>query len=127
MKNSPKLKLLLGIITIFLLGGVAGGLVGSRLGKEAVEKRSKIENLNQNIMAYLEDRLSLTTEQVAIIQPMVGQACEELEGIHLEGAERIEKVIRRYHELIAKTLDSDQLPILKEMERKRREQAGHKD
>ena len=127
MKNSPKLKLLLGIITIFLLGGVAGGLVGSRLGKESVEKRSKIENLNRNIMALLEDKLSLSSEQIETIQPMVGQACEELEVVHHEGAERIEKIIRKYHEMIALTLTQEQLPIIKEMEQARREHAGFKD
>ncbi len=121
MTVSPKSKVLLGMLLIFLAGSVAGALVGSRLTRTAVVERTKIENLNRNIMELLEEKLSLRPDQVSVIEPLVAQACEELELIHRRGAERVEQVIRKYHEMIATKLDAEQLPILKDMERKRRE------
>lgn len=124
MSKSSRFKVLLGMVMIFLAGGMAGALVGARMGKVAVEERSKIENLRSNIMNLLKDKLSLRPEQIEIIEPMVERAGRELEEVHRDGAKRVENVIRTYHEFIANELDADQLPILREMERRRREEAG---
>jgi len=129
MKNpSPKSTLLVGLIAIFLIGGVAGGLVGARMGSDAIRKRSKIENISSNIMAMLTDELALRPEQVDTFEPLVAQACEDLRAVHRHGAQEVEQIIRRYHDKLAATaLDPAQLTKLKELEAKRRSQFNEAD
>lgn len=109
------------MLLIFLSGVAAGALVSFRVTKTVVVEKTAIESMNRDIMDLLEEKLSLRPEQVVEIQSLVDQACGELEVIKGEGEARVEAVIRKYHELIAAEVDSSQLPILKEMERKRRQ------
>ena len=120
MKQFLKLKLLMGLVAIFVAGSVSGGFVGARIQKESSHDLSKMEKFKDHILEYLTTELSLRPDQVAKIEPMIADATEEFRVIHRESAARVEKVIRKYHYKISDELDPDQVKIIKELERKRR-------
>lgn len=120
MKSSLKSKVFLGIGLIFLAGALAGFFVGSGVTKEVIEEQSNIEHLKEKIMEILEKELSLRPDQAGIIRGHLKRAGAELKEIEQAGARRVEEVFRKYHDIIAKEVDPEQLVILKELETRRR-------
>lgn len=113
-------RLVFGLLAIFVLGNVSGAFIGARFQDERRERRDRIDLLEINIMKLFEDRLTLDQSQVEAIEPLVSQACLEMREVYKSGADSIEKIIRKYHHLIAEKLTPEQDKILKEMEAERR-------
>ena len=116
-----KIRLIVFILAAFVLGNVSGAFVGARVQQERHEQRDKLDNLHDNIMALLAKELTLTQEQAVAVDELVGQACEEIRGVYERGADDIELIIRRYHDLIALRLTPEQDKIFKELEEERRQ------
>ena len=115
--------ILLSLIAVFVLGNVSGAFVGARFQEERHEKRDKVDNLEVNLLALLERKLTLTPKQMSVIKPMIGEACLEIRGIYRRGADDIEKIVGQYHHRIAQELTAEQDKIFKELEAERKQQA----
>ena len=109
-----------GLFAIFLFGNVSGAFLGARFQEERHEKRDKVDHLEFNIMWHLKVKLGLKPRQIDKIDPLVKNACHEIRAVYTQGAEDIEKIIRKYHELIAGELTPDQDRIFKKLEAERR-------
>ncbi|MGK0189791.1 MAG: hypothetical protein ACI9R3_005609 [Verrucomicrobiales bacterium] len=116
-------RILLGLVAIFVFGNVSGAFIGARFQEERHEKRDKVDNLEVNLLELLEKKLTLTDDQKAVIEPMVGEACLEIRAIYRRGADDIETIVRQYHDRIAMELTPDQDKIFKELEAQRQELA----
>ena len=115
-----RIRLIVIILAAFVLGNDSGAFVGARFQEERHEQRDKVDNLHDNIMALLVKKLKLSPEQTADVESLVGNACGEIRGVYKDGADDIETIIRKYHDLIALKLTPEQDEIFKELEEDRR-------
>ena len=114
-------RAILYLAAIFIAGAVAGTLLGYTSGRQKVSRPPRPGEMAEHIRSRLHDRLKLTAEQLAKIQPLIQQACAEMEGIHRESFRRVSDNFKKLNQQIAEHLTPDQKLTLAEMERERRE------
>lgn len=119
-------KILFGLLALFVLGNVSGVFIGARFQHDRHEQRDKVGNLEINMMDFLTSKLSLSVKQVDEIQPMVGEACVEIQSVYKSGSDQIEQIFLRYHDLIALKLTPEQDVIFKDLEAKRQRDNAEK-
>jgi len=118
------LRIVLGMVAIFLAGGVAGGFVGARLELRHTQKHAKVEHLSENVMDMLDARLDLSDQQVSDLQPMVDQACDELRRLFQKNHEDVSVILDKYYEMIAPGLNAEQARTLEAMGAELHRKAG---
>ena len=114
-------KVLLIFLGVFLAGAVVGGFASLRFARSFVQARgvSGDQFVASNIKR-LQDRLRLTPEQVAKIEPIVAASGEELKRLRQDTT----RVFRQMDAKIEAELDARQKAEFTEMRRRWRERAG---
>jgi len=118
------MRIVLGVLGIFIAGGVAGGFVGARLELRHTQNHAEVKNLPANVMAMLDTRLNLTRQQVTELQPMVDRACDELRQLFQKNHEDVSLILNKYYDLITPSLNPDQAKMLKAMGSELHRKAG---
>ncbi|MCH1505020.1 MAG: hypothetical protein L7V86_15680 [Verrucomicrobiales bacterium] len=121
------LRLILGVLAIFLAGLVAGAFLGARFQLETQTKRAEIGNLSENVMSMLDKRLALSPEQSESIRPHVNEASDELRAVYEKSSAEVSSIMGEYYKRMLSDLTEEQAAILKEMEAELREKARRLD
>lgn len=121
-----KQKIALYVASIFVAGGIAGGSIAWTAGasKSSPPHRRQFpdaKRMSDFMCKRLQDRIGLTDEQVAKIEPLVEQSAREIKAVHENTLREIEAIIRRTHDQIGAVLTPEQKVQLEEYERERRE------
>lgn len=80
---------------VTLLGGLAGGFVGHRLGRQAMQARSDPESWHTRASRHFEQVVHPTPEQSEKLEGHLVTALAELKAIRLEALNRSTEVIDR--------------------------------
>jgi hypothetical protein len=118
MKRFARSTIVLSLLGTFLIGAVTGGVVALGVAKAKIEKTLKMENLEDTVMAWAEDHLELTSEQVVRIRPLVEQGCNEYRAELAGTMQRIMEIKRVSNRRIEAELTPAQATKLREFERK---------
>ena len=117
MKRFAYSTIFLSLTGIFLLGAATGAVTALGFAKEKTEKQLKMENLEDSIMAWAKDKLTLTPDQSVRIRPLVGLACDEYRAEQKLTMQRVIAIIRASNQRISAELTPVQVEVLGESER----------
>jgi hypothetical protein len=116
---SPRLKNILIVAAIFLAGVVTGSVNSIGVGQRRAEQRLSVDHLHSTLMDILKSELELAPEQVARIEPLVRQACEQYRALTLETVQRVTQLVQTANARIARELTPDQATRLQRLEAER--------
>jgi len=105
---------------IFVAGGISGGSLGVYEAKYRLFSPPGEQEMALHMRNRLQARLGLTPEQMAKIAPIVENAASELWSIHVDTAQRLNKVVEDSYAQVSAVLTPEQRPKLDEMLRERR-------
>jgi|GEM_PF-2099301 len=117
MKRFACSTIILSLTGIFLLGAATGAVTALGLAKAKADKQLKMENLEDSIMAWAKDKLTLTPDQSVRIRPLVDLACNEYRAEQKLTMERVIAIIRASNLRISTELTPLQIKVLRESER----------
>jgi hypothetical protein len=130
-----KTTIALYIALIFVAGGIAGAGVATayKPAKTPPARERKgppsAEDFQTHIFNRMKDRLALTPDQIAKVEPVFRKGFEEVRAIQDRSIKEVEATVKRNHEEIAKLISPEQATKLEEMDREReksfREHRGH--
>lgn len=133
---SSKVKLVLGLIAIFVAGLVVGGTVGVTIGKSKTppakqevqraaapdrERDHDRGNFTERVCSKLKKELSLTAEQVEQIKPIVDDTSAQVKKLNAENYERVRDIFRASHQKMKPFLTPEQVQKLDDKDRERDE------
>lgn len=120
MKTSPRWRNLLIALLIFLAGAATGSIntIGWRARLE--NQRLQAGGLHQSLMHLLRDELDLTPTQENRISPIIAEACEAYRQETLRAMERVNEIVARTNERVARELEPAQVERLNALEAQRR-------
>lgn len=104
----------LAFLGVFLAGAVAGGFVSMRFVKRPPSDQS--DEIALKIMQRYADRLQLSEEQRAVIEPHVMRAAEEMHRIRAQAAEAMQTLERA----VERELTDEQRQTLEAMQAEQR-------
>lgn len=116
MKPFARSTIIASLTGIFLLGAVTGGVTALALAQKKVEKKIKMENLEDSIMGWATTKLDLTPEQIERIRPLVTLACDEYRSEQAKTMQRIVEIIRASNRRVAAELTPEQVEKLLSLE-----------
>jgi hypothetical protein len=112
---------------MFAAGVTSGALIAWPAAKRAgMAKRPSMERACDFMKHKLESRLQLTPAQIEKISPRMEQTERELDEVHERSMFAIEEIFNRSSADISKELTPAQIPLLREMEKERREFFAHR-
>ena len=135
---SSKLKLVLGLVAIFLAGLVVGGSVGLTVGKSKTppakpevqravapdrERERDRGSFTERICSRLKKDLDLTAEQVEQIKPIAEETSVQVKKLNAENYERVRDIFRASHKKMKPFLTPEQIQRLDDKDRERDEKA----
>ena len=123
MNRLTKNKIILYLATIFLVGGITGGVMGWTGAHQRIMAPPTSHDICENVRHRLQSELELTPAQVNQLDPLLEKRAKEMEAIHSRTIQQFEELIRASNEEIATTLGLNpaQKAKLQEMEKKRQE------
>jgi hypothetical protein len=128
------LKLLCGLIAIFVAGVVVGGSFGFRIGKSSVpttvpEPPRRVSSGSggaspsvfspERMCSKLQRDLNLTEEQLTEIKPIFEQTAAQLKAVNAENFERVRAIFRASHQKMKPFLTPEQIQKLEDKDRER--------
>jgi hypothetical protein len=131
------IKLVCGLIAIFVAGVVVGGSLGFRIGKSSVPapvpeplRRTSSSSGGggggppsafspERMCSKLQRDLNLTEEQLAQIKPIFEQTAAQLKAVNAENFERVRAIFRASHEKMRPFLTPEQIQKLEDKDRER--------
>lgn len=123
MSTTPKNKALAYMAAIFLVGllagGVVGGLTGFRLGAQRLPRPPASDRMAASVKQRLQQDLRLSEEQGKRIAPSVDAFVREMEGVHSNTVERSIQVIQRMHQRVEESLTPEQKARFRRIQRER--------
>jgi Spy/CpxP family protein refolding chaperone len=123
MSSPVKPWLVLGII--FIVGVVTGSALTIGLGSHFLHPPGE-QQLKRHWMTHLTERLSLTADQQAKIQPIVADAATKIQSLHRDEVDRGSKIIKEANDQISALLNPEQKAELQKMETEREKMfSGH--
>jgi Spy/CpxP family protein refolding chaperone len=121
---SSKLNPWLVLAVIFIVGAVTGSALTIGLGSHF--KHPPGEQMKRHWMANLVERLHLTADQQAKIQPIVTDAETRIQALHRDEVERGSQIFKSAHDQISALLTPDQQAEMQKMESEREKMfSGH--
>lgn len=122
MTTQTRRKATFYLVSIFLVGTATGALVGyTSAKKRKPPSPPRVEDMTGHITARLRDKLILSSEQVARIEPLVRRACSEMQSIQRDSGKRMGQVFQDLSQRMAEYLSPEQREKLEKMERERQE------
>jgi hypothetical protein len=126
---NTKVKLVSGLVALFLAGVVVGGSVGFQVARSTTpkptpapqrdRKSSSSGDFVERMCSRQQRDLGLSEEQLAKIRPIYEQASIELKAVNAENYERVRAIFRASHEKIKPHLTTEQVQKLDEKIRER--------
>lgn len=113
-------KIILALIAIAVLSGYGGGIVGYRIAKEKVRRRSNPEAWNVTAMRVLEERLKLSPEQVGKVQGVMDANVVDLIATREETMAKTNVILERMVAQIEKELTPEQAAELLKLRSERK-------
>lgn len=127
-------KLVCGLIAIFVAGVVVGGSFGFRIGKSSVPATvpepprhassggtgapSGVLSADR-MCSKLQRDLNLTEEQLTQIKPIFEQTAAQLKAVNAENFERVRAIFRASHQKMKPFLTPEQIQKLEDKDRER--------
>ncbi len=108
---------LLSLVAIFLLGGLSGGILVAGTAKKRVERRYEPKTIEASFDELLRQKLNLAPEEIAILQPLVDEACREYREEQTRCVEHILQTMRVSNSRIAAKLTPEHAEKLSRLER----------
>src|SRR5262245_9059401 len=108
MKSLTKRKVVFYLLAIFIAGAAAGVVLGYSSARKRVFHPPPPQEIAEHFRARLQSRLGLTPEQKAQIDPLIVQACAEMESVQRDCWDRLSETVRRMNEKIAAHLTPEQ-------------------
>ena len=123
MNHLTKKKIIVYLATIFVVGGITGGVLGWTGAQQRSMAPPSSRKICDDVRHRLQTKLELTAAQLKQLDPLLEKRAREMEAIHLRTIQQFEELIRASNDEIAATLglNSTQRAQLEEMENKRRE------
>ena len=123
MNHLTKNKILVYLATIFLVGGITGGVLGWTGAQQRIMAPPSSRKICDHLRHSLESELDLTRAQLKQLDPLLEKRAREMEAIHSRTIQQFEELIRASNEEIATTLglNPTQRAKLEEMEKKRQD------
>lgn len=113
-------KIILALLTIALLSGYGGGIVGYRIAKEKARRRSNPEAWNVSAMRVLEDRLKLTPPQIGKVQAVMDANVVDLVTTREETIVKTNAILERMVAQVEKELTPEQAAELLKLRSERK-------
>lgn len=101
-------KLILLLTGIFLAGGVTGGFLTLRFGRELWRRETRLDEWAPARLRLLNQRLHLTPEQVERLKPIMRRDMEALGKVRAQSLQDARAIIERMERDIAAVLTPDQ-------------------
>ncbi len=102
---------------IFILGGITGSLLTIAFGPRPTPPGA--QQMGSHWMRHLTDRLKLSDDQQAKIEPLIMDAEQRIEKVHHEDVANISRIMQDTNAKIAEILQPGQRDELKQMESER--------
>jgi Spy/CpxP family protein refolding chaperone len=112
------LKPWLVLAVIFIVGVVTGSALTIGLGSH-FRHQPGAQQINRLWMAQLVQRLDLTADQQAKIQPILAEAKTDIQSLHRDEVERGSQIMKAAHDKISALLTPEQQAELQKMEAER--------
>ena len=113
-------KIILALIAIAVLSGYGGGIVGYRIAKEKVRRRSNPEAWNVTAMRVLEERLKLSLPQIEKVQGVMDANVVDLIATREETMAKTNVILERMVAQIEKELTPEQAAELLKLRSERK-------
>jgi len=104
---------------IFLLGAITGSLLTIGFGSHFAPAPLGPQEMRNHWMHHLTNRLHLTDDQQAKIQPIIAEAETQIQSVHRDDVAKISGFMQQADENIKKVLNPDQLAEMEKMESER--------
>ena len=121
MNHQTKNKIIVYLATIFLVGGITGGVLGWTGATHKILEPPSPKKMCEHTRDRLKSELNLTADQMRKIDPILEKRAEGMEAIHSRAIKEIEELIRVSNEEIVGRLDESQRAKFSELEKKRQE------
>jgi hypothetical protein len=118
MKLPSHWKIVLSLLSLVVVCSLAGGLVGHRIARQALDARNDPGNWNEHVSREFDRIVQPTPEQATRIQTSLDRAVRELQGIRLETIARTTNVIGHLVAEVEKELTPEQLKAFERMKPK---------
>jgi Spy/CpxP family protein refolding chaperone len=121
MMNNGKLKVVLYLSAIFLVGGVVGGFVANKFVKQPFQRGPMdIDKLTDRQMRHMARELELTPEQVENIRPIIENISNKVREVRRENFLKLTKLHEERDERMSAELTPEQQIKMKQMEERQR-------
>jgi Spy/CpxP family protein refolding chaperone len=122
---SSKLKPWLALSVIFIAGILTGAALTVGLGSHFLHPPGE-QQMKRHWMTHLTERLNLTADQQAKIQPILADAATKIQSLHRDEVERGSQIIKGIDDQISPILTPEQKVELQKMESEREKMfSGH--
>jgi len=120
MNGALKWKLVAGFVLVFVAGGIAGAALGGFYARHVFFDVHHPRRVGDRMKERLRTELSLTTEQVAKISPIVDKTAAQLQEIRRDTGRRVHEIMAEAHNEIAVNLTDEQRQKLQQIEERHR-------
>ena len=120
MNGALKWKLVAGFVLVFVAGGIAGAALGGLYARHVFFDVHHPRRVGDRMKERLRTELSLTTEQVAKISPIVDKTAAQLQEIRRDTGRRVHEIMAEAHNEIAVNLTDEQRQKLQQIEERHR-------
>ena len=120
MNGALKWKLVAGFVLVFVAGGIAGAALGGWYVHHLFFEIHRPGRVGDRMKERLRTELSLTTEQVAKISPIVDKTAAQLQEIRRDTGRRVHEIMAEAHNEIAVNLTDEQRQKLQQIEERHR-------
>jgi len=120
MNGALKWKLVAGFLLVFVAGGIAGAALGGFYARHVFFDVHHPRRVGDRMKERLRTELSLTTEQVAKISPIVDKTAAQLQEIRRDTGRRVHEIMAEAHNEIAVNLTDEQRQKLQQIEERHR-------
>ncbi len=106
MNTSSRLKIVVSLMGIFVMGGITGNILSPR--KVVAESAPLIEKWPAATLKSYEDRLKLTPEQMEKLRPVFSETAVELKRVRAQTVAEIIRVKKQMNGKVAQELTPEQ-------------------
>jgi Spy/CpxP family protein refolding chaperone len=106
---------------IFVAGGISGGALGVYVTKSHLQAPPREQELALRMKTRLQNKLGLTPDQAAKIDPIVDNAAKDLRDLRARTFQGVNKIFEDTYSQISTILTPEQRAKLEQMQKERRD------